>query len=511
MAHRSSEYIKKRNSKQRGITALLMRGIVLILFLTVLIPVIAYNNMPDWVFFLTPATRLWLAMDGVSSAYGTDEFDETVRLTEKRFDSNIEIYTSDGRFIYSTVGLVDKLPDDLSRAKTIDSKYRLTYKTTDGEISAGNRGYLLKTYDNSSIEVTFLDIYSYLPGGERVEICMQVSQISTTAKIDFIIFFSALMLILAIALFVIMLYIRRFTRPIKQMCVTTDKMAKLDFTEKCPPTKLVELTQLSESINELSDSLDTALNDLQQKNAKLLEDIENERTIDSLRQTFISGISHELKTPIAIIQGYAEGAQMFYASGNTEAADSYCTTIMEEATRMNNMIMKLLEITKYDSGAYEPVREDFSIKGLVQDWFDRNGNILSEKEITVRNLIPEDLTGNGDTVILASVVNNYISNAVSHIDGDRRIEASAAEINGRIRVYIFNTGKQIADKDIDKIWTSFYRADKSLSRSQGRFGLGLAIVASIQKLHGEQYGVENAENGVKFWFDIRKGENNYET
>ena len=497
---------RTRVKKQRSITAKLMRGIVMILFLTVFIPFFAYYNLPEWVYFLAPGTRLWLAIDDINGTYGTDEFDETVRLAEIRLAANIEIYTADGRFIYSTAAMTDTLPLDLSRAPTVDEKYKLSYQTVDGEISAGNRGFLLRTYTSTHLDIQFLDVYGYLEGGERIEICMQVSQLSITGKLYFIVSFVAIMLSMVLALVIIMLYIRRFTRPIKQMCVTTDKMARLDFSEKCPETNLVEITQLSDSINQLSDSLDTALTDLQQKNRKLLEDIENERTIDNLRQTFISGISHELKTPIAIIQGYAEGAKMFYQTGNAATADAYCDTIMEEATRMNNMILKLLEITKYDSGAYEPMREMFSLYELVQEWFDRNAGILEEKQVSVANHISPEWWGNGDSVILASVVNNYLSNALSHVDGERRIEAFAEELEGRYRIYIFNTGAQIAKKDIEKIWTSFYRADKSLSRSQGRFGLGLAIVASIQKLHGEQYGVENMEDGVRFWFDVRKGE-----
>ena len=102
------------------------------------------------------------------------------------------------------------------------------------------------------------------------------------------------------------------------------------------------------------------------------------------------------------------------------------------------------------------------------------------------------------------MVNNYISNAVSHCDGDKKIIASAEDTGGFYRVYVFNTGAHIAEKDIDKIWMSFYRADKSLSRSQGRFGLGLAIVASIQNLHKAAYGAENVENGVRFYFDVKK-------
>ena len=500
-----------RVKKQRSITAKLMRGIVMILFLTVLIPFFAYYNLPSWVYYLAPATRLWLSIDEINGTYGTAEFDETLRVVEKRLDSNIELYTEDGRFIYSTAAMTDTLPLDLSRAPTVEEKYKLTYQTVDGEISAGNRGFLLRTYTNTHVDIQFLDVYGYLDGGERIEICMQVSQLSTTGKLYFIISFVAIMISMALALFIIMLYIQRFSRRVRQMCVITDRMARLDFSEKCPETNFVEISQLADSINQMSDSLDNALTDLQQKNEKLQQDIENERTIDNLRQTFISGISHELKTPIAIIQGYAEGAKMFYQTGSAETADAYCDTIMEEATRMNNMIIKLLEITKYDSGAYEPVREMFNLRGLVQDWFDRNEGILADKQVTVANRIPADLWGNGDSVILDSVVNNYLSNALSHVEGERRIEAYAEEVDGKYRVYIFNTGKPIEKKDIENIWTSFYRADKSLSRSQGRFGLGLAIVASIQKLHGEKYGVENQEDGVRFWFDVRKGEQPDET
>ena len=326
----------------------------------------------------------------------------------------------------------------------------------------------------------------------------------TTARIDFIISFVSLMSVIIIALLVISAYLKRFTRPVENMCEITDSIAKLDFSRTCPATGLAELNRLSESVNSLSTSLSASLDDLKEKNKKLEEDIENERTIDNLRQTFISGISHEMKTPIAIIQGYAEGAKMFYESGNAETAGQYCDIIVRESQRMNTMIMKLLEITKYSSGAYELDTADFAVAELVSDWFERNGTILKEKEITVENLIPAEYIGNGDRVILESVVNNYISNAVSHCEGDKKIIASAEDTGDFYRVYVFNTGAHIAEKDIDKIWTSFYRADKSLSRSQGRFGLGLAIVASIQNLHKAAYGAENVENGVRFYFDVKK-------
>ena len=495
-----------RPRKQKAIRFRLMRGIIVILLLTVLIPVIAYNNLPEWVYYLTPATRLWIATEEISNAYAEGELNDVLREIDKKYDVTVEIRLADGTFIYSTAALVDELPADLNDAEPIDSGYALNYETIYGEQRGQDKGYLVKEHTGRDYEVRFLDCYIYLPEGESVDVYMQVSQVSTTTKVSLVASFVAVMMAMAFALLVISNYIKRITKPVKEMVEITENMSKLDFSEQCPESTILELNSLSESINRLSSALDTALTDLKQKNRKLEEDIENERTIDNLRQTFISGISHELKTPIAIIQGYAEGAKMFYASGNTEMADSYCDIIMTESVRMNEMIMKLLEITKYSSGAYEPVREDFEIRPFVQEWFDRNESILAEKGVTAINNVPPEIFGNGDKLILESVLNNYLSNALSHVENEMRIRVSCAPHEKSWRVKVFNTGKPIADKDIDKIWDSFYRADKSLSRSQGRFGLGLSIVAAIQDLHGEAYGVENKENGVEFWFDIKKTE-----
>lgn len=493
--------------RQKKITARLMSSIALIFFIAVSIITIAYYLLPEWSYYINPAVRLYFAADEVAGAYGNEDFSDVLRDIEKGYDSNVEIYLKDGRFIYSSLDKDhEDLPLKLSDAETVDDKYKLTYKTTEGSIDAGNKGFLIKVYDSGNIDVDFLVCYFHLPGGERIEICMQVSQVISTTKIDFIVAFVFLMSALFIGFIILIFYLRRFSKPIDNMCTITNKMSKLDFSEKLPPTKLIEMTQLSENINTLSDVLDNALTDLNEKNEKLLKDIENERTIDNLRQTFISGISHELKTPIAIIQGYAEGAKMFVESGNTAAASEYCEIIANESVRMNNMVMKLLEITKYDSGAYEPQRDHFSLKELVDDWYDRNSAILTEKEITAINVVEDDFIGNGDIIILASVLNNYLSNAVSHIDGVKKIVCRAEDMGDSYRLYVYNTGEHIEEKHIDKIWTSFYRADKALSRSQGRFGLGLAIVASIQRLHGEKFGVENKDGGVEFWFDIKKAD-----
>ena len=150
------------------------------------------------------------------------------------------------------------------------------------------------------------------------------------------------------------------------------------------------------------------MTDLKAKNQKLQDDIEKEHTLDHLRQIFITGVSHELKTPIAIIQGYAEGLSVFIKE-DPKMALEYADIIRSEAERMNDMIMKLLEIIKYDSGEYSPNREVFNVFELVEDWFVRSKAQLKEKSVTVVNAIPTDALGYGDVIILGSVVNNYLS------------------------------------------------------------------------------------------------------
>ena len=492
-----------KTKKQRNIRTRIMGGIVIIMLLTILIPISAYYLLPEWAYYLVPGTRLWLASEEICGAYGAADFLETLKSTEQDADSTVELFTADGRFVYSSRALVESLPKRLDDAETVDGAYRKDYVSVYGSVREEGKGFQILESDQHNRKVTFLNCYQHFPDGGRVEVCMQVSQLLTNAKVDLVVSFVVIMTLLIVGLVVFSAYIQRMTEPIRKMCGITDRMARLDFSEKCPPTKLSEITDLSLSINQMSDALDTALTDLKGKNEQLQKDIENERTIDSLRKTFISGISHELKTPIAIIQGYAEGAKTFYAAGKPETADSYCDIVVEESQRMNAMILKLLEITKYSSGDYEPNSEPFSLRELTEDWLSRSAAQLEEKGISWTNDVPERM-GFGDKLILSSVVNNYLSNAMSHADGEKRIRVYCRETPEAYRVVVFNTGRHIEEKDIDKIWTSFYRADKSLSRSQGRFGLGLAIVAAIQKLHGMAYGVENVEDGVEFWFDVQK-------
>lgn len=461
---------------------------------------------------------VYLIFSGIQSfyaereiAYACENPDDSFSLTmdniEREHEITVEIYDSTGKFVYASSykGEMSSPPYDSQSTELPESEKKLYTEVKDLGETDNNSFKLCQDTDSKNLTEYLVGTWS-TDDGLTIKIFKLKSVIDTNIKLTITFISIIVMIVLAAAFLIIAIFVKRLVKPIKEMSTVTRNMSELDFSKKCEPNDIEEISVLANSINEMSDSLETALVDLTQKNKKLQEDIEQEKTIDQLRQVFISGISHELKTPIAIIQGYAEGLEVFLDS-DPETAKKYCGTIKDETERMNNLVMKLLEIIKYESGEYKLQCEDFVIHDVIEEWIERNGEILKSRGITVENETDKGFVGFGDSFILSTVVNNFMSNAVSHVKEPFIIKASARETDGGCyRVSIFNTGEPIADRDINQIWNSFYRADKAMSRSQGHFGLGLAIVAAIQKMHGRDYGVTNHEDGVEFWFEVKKYE-----
>ena len=289
--------------------------------------------------------------------------------------------------------------------------------------------------------------------------------------------------------------------PLKNMIIQTKKMANMDFTAKCPPYKISDLNELSASINSLSRSLSIAMEKLQSENRQLETDILYQRKLEKSRRSFISNVSHELKTPIAIIKGYAEGMKM---GVGCDSVEEFCDIIIDESDKMNDLIIRLMEYMKLNSGAYKIFSSEFNLAEVLSECAEGLSSKIEEKNIQYIADINLDFTAFSDSLMVQNIFTNYLSNAISHIDYDRIIRVTATDVGTAYRVRVFNTGKPIPGTDIENIWQSFYRADKSHSREEGRFGLGLSFVATIQEMTGEKYGVENKKDGVEFWFDVKK-------
>lgn len=502
-----AEKREKKQKKKVPLSQKIIRIIALVLVFIMVAIIFLTDKGLDVLYLAHAAVESFFATYEIEEAYNIPENDFFAVMDgiERDYAITVELYSENGDFVYSSSYKGDISAPPYNKASIVlpDSEKKDYEIITDLGSAAGNTfnlsrdtqgprntEYLVGTWDTES--------------GITIKVFKVKSTVDTNARLA-VAFVSIVTIIASFFGYIaISILVKRATKPLGEMSEITKNMSSLDFSQKCKASDVTEIAMLADSINEMSESLENSLDDLRQKNEKLQNDIEQEKTIDRLRQVFISGVSHELKTPIAIIQGYSEGLKVFLES-DPETAKKYCDTIITETDRMNSLVMKLLDIIKYESGEYKLLYETFNIYEVIETWFERNSAILNEKGINAVNDIDKDLMGFGDSFILSTVVNNYMSNAVSHVDSEMIIRVSAKDIdNDRYRISVFNTGEPIAAKDIDQIWNSFYRADKSMSRAQGRFGLGLAIVAAIQNLHEQEYGVINHANGVEFWFDVKK-------
>ena len=232
------------------------------------------------------------------------------------------------------------------------------------------------------------------------------------------------------------------------------------------------------------------------------KDIAHKEEIEQMRQGFLSNVSHELKTPIALIQGYAEGLKDGI-SDDPESMDFYCDVIIDEANKMNIMVKRLLTLNQIEFGEDELVIERFDIVELLQSVVAANDLRASQKGINLSFISEDDkLDVWADEYKTEEVITNYLSNAINHCDFDKEIKVYYKKLDNVIRVYVFNTGKHIPEEDIDNIWVKFYKVDKARTREYGGNGIGLSIVKAIMDAYGKECGVNNVDGGVEFWFDL---------
>ena len=281
-------------------------------------------------------------------------------------------------------------------------------------------------------------------------------------------------------------------------------MSNLDFSEKYKVKSNDEIGMLGNSINSLSESLENKIQELKEANIELEKDIEETSKISEMRRQFVSDVSHELKTPIALIQGYAEGLADNVVT-DEESRKYYVDVILDEANKMSELTRGLLDLTNLEYGKNELNIQEFDITSLVASITKKNELLLNEKNITLEFDDSSHYEVMGDVFRIEQVVTNYLNNAIKNIDDKKKIKIIIEEKdNDIIRINIENTGKNIDIEDMSRIWVRFYKVDNSRNRASGGSGIGLSLVRAIMTQHGNQYGVENTKDGVNFWFELNK-------
>lgn len=380
-----------------------------------------------------------------------------------------------------------------------DQQYRVI-KTTDDYII-----HIVEDFRSGSQYIECLGIFSDYDTFFLMS--MPLSNISEGVNVATRFLFITGLMGLMIGALIMYIVAWRVTKPIIRLSKLSDKMASLNFEDRYDKERYRvsynEINDLGNSMNSMAEMLEAYIGELKDANAKLQEDIEEKIRIDEARKEFIANVSHELKTPIALIEGYAEGLVEGLAE-DKDSRDYYCNVIMDEAVKMNRMVRELTSLISYEFGNNTPDLTDFNICDLIRSVTESLSIKLEEKGAKLKTELPESLMVRADEFKIEEVYTNYLNNAINHLDGERNITVRAVEDDKRITVYVYNDGMPIPEESIPHLWEKFYKVDKARTRAYGGSGIGLSIVKAIMDAHGGGYGVNNKEHGVEFYFYLNK-------
>lgn len=359
-----------------------------------------------------------------------------------------------------------------------------------------------KVYDSRLLD-DYIELWGTLDNGNFILIRTPIQGIKDNVHISntFITYIGIVTLIIGIiAAFVLSSYI---SKPIKQLSNIAERMSELDFDIKYDGKDKGEIGLLGKSMNNMSQKLEENISQLKTANLELQRDIDKKEKLEKMRTDFLSNVSHELKTPIALIQGYAEGLKEGITD-DPESMDFYCSVIMDEAAKMNNMVKRLLTLNQIEFGEDELVMERFDINELVKSVVNANELRVTQKNLSITyDILDTPLYVWADEYKVEEVVTNYLSNAINHCCNENIIKIKVGHIDkDNVRVSVFNTGNNIPEADIEHIWEKFYKVDKARTREYGGNGIGLSIVKAIVESMGKTCGVNNLSDGVEFWFDL---------
>ena len=438
-----------------------------------------------------------------NSSYNSNSIEQELRRIA--FNNNFDIFIktneniiafSTDKDLYSIMNIISGVESKKSESSTIYS---------DDKIS-------IEKVNDKENNISYILLEGMLDNGYELFISIPAVPIEESVQISNQALILIGIIILLISAIISSYISKKFTEPIVELNDITNKMAKLDFSKKY---RIIdtddEINELGKNINTMSDKLEITIKQLRENNIELEKDIEEKSKIDDMRKQFISDVSHELKTPIALIQGYAEGL-IENVNTDEESRKFYAEVILDESNKMDTLVKQLLELMKLEYGKREFNNKTFNITELIKEVIRKCNVMIEEKNINIKVVSDEQVLVEADDFYIEQVVTNYLTNAIKHVkevNGVKQIEVKVEENaeNNKIRISVSNTGENIPEEHLEKIWGRFYKEDSSRNRNDGGTGIGLALVKAIMNNYKNDYGVINLENGVEFYFELNKPEN----
>ena len=423
----------------------------------------------------------------------SDEFDLELRRICDIYNISVVVIDAQSNTIKST-----SRDTDLLIRRLYDNVFQRDNKLE--KIEDTDR-YSLAVTTDQGMGTDYLEMWGVLDNGNLFLIRSPLESIRDSAKIanKFLAYIGIVVTLVSALL--IWFVTTRITKPIMELKDISARMTNLDFEMHYKSRGKNEIDLLGEHMNQLSDTLEKTISELKTANNELQRDIEKKEEIDEMRTEFLANVSHELKTPIALIQGYAEGLKEGIHDDD-ESKDFYCDVIIDESGKMNNMVKKLLTLNQLEFGNDVITMERFDVVAMIHNFLQSAEILTQQNEVNVRMEQTEPIYVWADEFKTEEVIRNYFSNAMNHVKGDKIIDIKYTMLENKVRIGIFNTGDPIPEDSLPHLWEKFYKVDKARTREYGGSGVGLSIVKAIMDSMNQQYGVMNYTNGVEFWIEL---------
>lgn len=419
--------------------------------------------------------------------------DEMLILCEK-YSINIIIMDDNSQILASVRGEDEAIKEELVEYFLFDNPEAEVLETTDR--------YVLQIAMDDTTGNLYLEMWGTLDNDYRFLIRSSMESIVNSVNISNRFWLLAAGASALAGVVAIIYVTNRITKPIRQLTEISERMTNLDFEAKYEVKGDNEVDRLGMHMNQMSNKLEHTISELKTANNELKRDIEKKEQIDEMRREFLANVSHELKTPIALIQGYAEGLKIGINDEDEASKGFYCEVIMDEAGKMNEMVKKLMSLNELEFGNVPVQMERFDIGELIGNYLQSMELLFTQNDITVECNVPKSVYVWADEIQIEEVFRNYITNAMNHAEGERIIRIGYEKRENIVRINVFNTGKNIPEESIARIWDKFYKVDKARTREYGGSGVGLSIVKAVMEGINQEYGVENEKDGVTFWFEV---------
>lgn len=428
-----------------------------------------------------------------NGSFTDDSMDILIRTERANMDA--VIINTEGELIFST------LSKDDPRFKEMFSGIPVLIVTGSDQIISQSDDYTIYKEGKETLGVEYMKMWGRLSDGSWFMMQTPLASIQESAFLAnrFLVYLGIVGIVIGGVL--IWLFSKRISQPVMELARLSQEMANLNFDAKYTQGGDDEIGILGSNFNRMSVQLEKTISELKSANNQLQKDIAQKEKMEDMRNEFLGNVSHELKTPIALIQGYAEGLKEG-VNDDPESREFYCDVIIDEAGKMNQMVKNLLTLNQLEFGSEEVLFERFDIVRLVRGVISSCEILVQQAEATVDFVSEECIYVWADEFKTEQVVRNYLTNAIHHVDNEKRIEVRIVKDGKTAHISVFNSGKPIPEEDIPKLWDKFYKVDKAHTREYGGNGIGLSIVKAIMESFHQKYGVKNFDNGVEFWFEL---------